>query len=202
MRSFALRDGFWRTGDEDLPPPLPPSGPRSTIQSAVLISRDCAQLPQWYCPDRAVYAAVEQLLNIGEVQTGGRLVENISVCPVPRFDSSRASFTRWAYHQKGWLRTAPGECTSGQRPQRLQLTRQCRYGIKELTRLLMVISSTSWMVLPLYLISSVYGYSVYLYTGRTVRKCPAGSHLHFDHTVALTGFAASATDVKLKRPGV
>ncbi len=202
MRSFALRDGFWRTGDEDSPPPLPPSGPRSTIQSAVLIRRDCAQSPQWCCPDRAVYAVVEQLLNIGEVQTGGRLIKNNSVCPVPRFDSSRASFTRWAHHQKVWLRTAPGECTSDQRPQRLQLTRQSWHRIKELTRLSMVISSTSWMVLPLYLISSVRGYSVYLCTGRTARRYPAGRHLHFDHAIALTGFAAPATDVKLKRPGV
>ena len=104
----STRDGFWRTG-HDPPPPLPPSGPRSTIQSAVLITpRRCAQSPAMVPADRAVYAVrSSSCANIGEVQTGGSSRIS-SVCPAPRFDSSRA--TRAFHYLKGWLRIAPVEC--------------------------------------------------------------------------------------------
>ncbi len=150
-----LRDGFWCTGDEDLAAATAASGPRSTIQSAVLITSRLCSIPRWYCPDRAVYAVRRAVAEYGEVQAGGRLIKNIQCLPGAGFDSSRASFTRWASPPESVVRTAPGECTSDQRPSTFAAYAQCRYGIKELTRLFDGHIQHSWMVLPLYLISSV-----------------------------------------------
>ena len=61
-----------------VPPPAPPSGPRSTIQSASLtMSRLCSmvttRVPE---VDQAVQHG-DQALDVGEVEAGGRLVEHV-----------------------------------------------------------------------------------------------------------------------------
>ena len=86
MRSFALCDGFWRTGDEDFAAPT--AAFRSQVDNPVS-GFDHVEIVLNYHNGIALIAQfmqyVEQLLNIGEVQTGGRLVENIPRLPGAAF---------------------------------------------------------------------------------------------------------------------
>lgn len=86
MRSFALCDGFWRTGDEDFAAPT--AAFRSQVDNPVS-GFDHVEIVLNYHNGIALIAQfmqyVEQLLNIGEVQTGGRLVENIQRLPGAAF---------------------------------------------------------------------------------------------------------------------
>ena len=60
------------------PPPSPPSGPRSTIQSALFtMSRLCSITSTVLPRSTSRCRAVEQLLDVHEVQAGGRLVEQV-----------------------------------------------------------------------------------------------------------------------------
>lgn len=86
-------------------------------------------------PDRATDAALQATAEYR--QSAGRWWVSsriYSVWPVPRFDSSRASFTRCASPPDSVVTELP-QTNVGQPyvHQRLQLTRQCRYRIKELT---------------------------------------------------------------------
>ncbi len=57
------------------------------------------------------------------------------------------------------------------------------------------------MVLPLYLISSVSGYSACLCTGRTARKYRQKKvHFDFNDAIALARFAATAAHVEAESP--
>ena len=59
------------------PPPAPPSGPRSMIQSAVLItSRLCSTTTTVLPGATKPCSTFEQLANVGEMQAGRRLVED------------------------------------------------------------------------------------------------------------------------------
>ena len=86
MRSFALRDGFWRSGDEDLAAAT--AAFRSQVDNPVS-GFDHVEIVFNHHNGIALIAQfmqyVEQLLNIGEVQTGGRLVENIQCLPGAAF---------------------------------------------------------------------------------------------------------------------
>ncbi|CAD5880387.1 Uncharacterised protein [Escherichia coli] len=86
MRSFALCDGFWRTGDEDFAAPTAAFRPQ--VDNPVS-GFDHVEIVLNYHNGIALIAQfmqyVEQLLNIGEVQTGSRLVENIQRLPGAAF---------------------------------------------------------------------------------------------------------------------
>ena len=59
-------------------PPAPPSGPRSMIQSAVLItSRLCSTTSTVLPASTKSCSTLSSMLDVGEVQAGGRLVEQV-----------------------------------------------------------------------------------------------------------------------------
>ena len=60
------------------PPLEPPSGPRSTSQSAVLITSRLCSITTTVLPwSRKSMQHVQQLLDIGKMQAGGRLIEDV-----------------------------------------------------------------------------------------------------------------------------
>ena len=65
-----------------LPPPAPPSGPRSITQSAVLMtSRLCSITHDGVAGVAQLVQHRQQQLDVGEVQPGGRLVEDVQRAP-------------------------------------------------------------------------------------------------------------------------
>jgi hypothetical protein len=100
LKGFLLAHMGWmlRPGNVDTPPPSPPSGPRSMIQSAHLMtSRLCSMTTTVLPMSARRLQHVQQVVDVGEVQAGGRLVEDVERVPGgPALPSSVASLTRWA----------------------------------------------------------------------------------------------------------
>ncbi len=138
QRSLAYR----RRG---FPPPLPPSGPRSTIQSAVLITSGlCSATTMVFALIAKLMQNVEQLLDIRKVQTGGRLIENVQRLPAYRVWTTHAPASRAALHlQRAWSLTAPDECRSGLRPSASAAYAPAQARHQRTRASSMVISSTS-----------------------------------------------------------
>jgi hypothetical protein len=61
-----------------VPPPAPPSGPMSMIQSAVLMTSRLCSMTTIVLPGVAqLVQHLQQQVDVGEVQAGGRLVEDV-----------------------------------------------------------------------------------------------------------------------------
>ena len=78
------------------PPPSPPSGPRSTTQSAVLITSRLCSITTTVFPDRATVQHFEQCAMSWKCSPVVGSSRMYSVRPVSRFDNSSDSFTRCA----------------------------------------------------------------------------------------------------------
>ena len=145
---------------------------------------------------------VQQLLNIRKMQTGGRLIENIQRLPGTAFGQFARQLHALCFTAR---ERGSGLTQSNVRQanvhQRLQLTCQRRNGIEELTcffnrhiqhfvdSLAFVLNFQRFAVIAL----------AFALIARHV-DIRQEVHFDFDHAVALTGFTASATDVKAETP--
>ena len=123
------RSPAWRRSPRACPPPTisppraPPSGPRSMIQSAVLMtSRLCSMTITVLPLSTSRCSTCEQLLHVGEVQAGGRLVQQVDRLAggAPRQLGGELDALRLAAAQRG-RRLAEPDVAEADVHQRLQL---------------------------------------------------------------------------------
>ena len=97
MRRRLGRDLLGRAHGDRHAALLPALGPHVDQRSAHLItSRLCSITTTLLPASTSRCEHLQQPLHVGEVQARGGLVEDVERAPVAIFDSSVASFTRWA----------------------------------------------------------------------------------------------------------
>jgi len=184
------------------PPPSPPSGPRSITQSAGL---DDVQVVLDDDDGIAFIAQamqhVQQLLHVMEMQTRGRLIEDVERAS----GGALGELTR-EFHA---LRFAAGE-GGGVLPEAhvrestsvkvCSLPAAAGTFWKKRAASSTVMSSTSWMFLPPVADLDVSRCSAGPCTHRTAHTRRGGMHLYPEDPVSLAGLAAAALTLKLKRP--
>lgn len=205
MRGFALGDGFRRTGDQDFAAAAAafraeidnPVGSFNHIE-VVLNHHDgialIAQLVQDF----------QQLLDIGEVQTGGRLIEDIQrLAGTALGQLARQLHALRLAAGQGRRRLAKADIGQADVHQGLQLTRQRRYGIKEFTRLFD--GHIQHFVDGLTLVLNLQRFTVIAFAFALVaRHVDIRQEVHLNLNDAVTPQASQRPPrtLKLKRPGV
>ena len=120
------------------PPPAPPSGPMSIIQSAVLITSRLCSITTIVLPaSRSWCSTLQQQVDVGEVQAGGRLVEDVErAAGVALGELERQlDALRLAARQRGRA-LAEADVAEADVEQRLQLARDGRHGAEVAVRVL------------------------------------------------------------------
>ena len=182
-----------------MPPPAPPSGPRSTIQSAVLITSRLCSITTTVLPwSRSRCSTVSSSLDVVEVQSRGRLVEDVeraSGVALGQFQRQLHPLRLAARERR--RRLAQRDVAEAHVEQRGQLARDRRHRLEERVRLLDG-HRQHFVDVPALVADLQRLAVVALAVADVAGDVDVGQkmHLDLDQAVALAGFAAPALDVE------